>query len=229
MDHPYHKVKEDIASIAQQCGRNPKDIQLVAVTKKQPIELIAQAYEAGCRLFGESQVQEGIEKIKEMPLDCKWHFIGTLQKNKVRKAIESFNLIHSVDSLELAQKIHHCAQERGSPMDILLQVNTSEEASKHGLRGEEWLAFLPQLLKMDFIRLKGLMTIAPLTEDVEWIRSCFQQLRVLKETFQDRLINPEEFKHLSMGMSHDYPIAIQEGATLVRVGSALFGSRSSFI
>lgn len=188
----------------------PKNVKLVAVTKNVPVEDISLVYELGCRDFGENRVQDALPKIEELPPDIRWHFIGTLQKNKVKKVVGNFALIHSVDSVELAQEI----SKQGIDTAILLQVNTSGEASKKGFTADEFRRDLAMIQKMPYIQVKGLMTMAPLTEDVDQIRMCFRRLRELRDE--------SGLKELSMGMSHDYKIAIEEGATIVRVGSAIF-------
>lgn len=221
----FKQLKAKIADVAEACGRNPKDIQLVAVSKTYPIELIQEAYQANCRDFGENRVQESLQKIPLLPSDIRWHFIGTLQANKVNKVVGTFHLIHSVDSVELACKISAASQKRGVVTPILLEVNTSGEESKHGLNEEEWLMHLKEIDQLPNICLKGLMTMAPLTDDRERIRSCFRSLRQLRDKFKTQLKDPAQFEELSMGMSHDYEIAIQEGATLLRIGTALFGER----
>lgn len=185
--------------------------KLVVVTKNQPISKVLEVYQAGCRDFGENRIQEALLKIGEVPADVHWHFIGTLQKNKVNKAIGKFALIHSVDSYALAEKI---SQSGGAK--ILLQVNTSGEVSKHGLSIEEWRPSLESLFSLPNLQIEGLMTMAPLTEDTAIIRQTFRKLRL----FAEELKLPE----LSMGMSHDFEIALEEGATLVRIGSALFNA-----
>jgi pyridoxal phosphate enzyme (YggS family) len=221
----YLAIREQIDKIAKDCGRNPQDIQLIAVTKTCPIEPIKQAYQAGCRDFGENRVQEALEKIPSLNPDIKWHFIGTLQSNKINKVIPSFYLIHSVNHVELAKKISDASEKKGVITPILLQVNLSEELSKHGLKAQEWRNKLKEVDQLPAIKLEGLMTIAPLTDEEKVIRQCFSDLRLLKEEFQNKVKNPAIFQHLSMGMSNDYNIAIQEGATLLRIGSAIFGNR----
>lgn len=213
-----HLLKE-IATIAHSVGRDPNEITLVAVTKNYPLEHVLPAYHAGCRHFGENRVQEALPKIEEAPSDLHWHLIGTLQKKKVPKVIGKFALIHSVDSPDLAQKISTCSQEKNIITPILLQVNTSGEATKHGLCPEAWRQALDQIASLPGIRLDGLMTMAPFTEDKEVIRACFRTLRLFRDELQP---NIPTLRHLSMGMTHDFSIAITEGATLLRIGSALF-------
>lgn len=200
------------AEVARLSGE--REVTVVAVSKQRSLEDILQVYRAGCRDFGENRVPEALEKIEKAPQDIRWHFIGMLQRKKVPKVIGKFALIHSVDSPELAKKISLCSADRGAETSLLLQVNTSGEKTKHGFSPQELQKMFPQLLELPNIAIKGLMTMAPLTDDKEQIQSCFSQLRLLRDEFQ--------LHHLSMGMSHDYPIAITEGATLVRIGTAIF-------
>lgn len=213
----YCELKENIRQIAQKWGRNPDDITLVAVSKGYTWDVVQPAYEAGCRDFGESRLQEALTKMDQAPTDIRWHYIGPLQKNKVRKVVESFSLIHSVDSIELLQKISACSQELGVVTRLLLEANTSGESSKHGLSPEEWKVEYPKMIQLKGISIEGLMTMAPLVEDEAIIRHCFGRLYELREElFRSSL------PQLSMGMTHDYPIAIEKGATLLRIGTALF-------
>lgn len=224
MSH-YQQVKQDVTRIARQCGRDPAEITTIAVSKTYPAEAIQKVYSAGCRDFGESRVQEVLQKIPMLPADILWHFIGTLQLNKVNKAVGHFSLIHAVDSFELAQKISSASLQRGLTTPILLQVNTSGEASKHGLTEESWRSLLESLCLLPALNIAGLMTMAPLVEDEAIIRECFRNLRLARDDFRSRVAKPEIFTQLSMGMSHDYPLAIEEGATLLRIGTAIFGER----
>jgi len=218
----YTQIRADVEAIARRCDRDPASITLVTVTKTHPLEDILPVYDAGCRDFGESRLQEALEKIPQAPQDIRWHFIGTLQSNKVRKAISRFALIHSVDSVELAAKISQISVEMGMTTPILLQANTSGEASKHGLPPDQWKQAFESLLALPGIDIQGLMVMAPLTEDESVIRRCFSELRYLRDELASYPGISSSFRHLSMGMSYDYPIAIEEGATLLRIGSAIF-------
>ena len=200
-------------SILEKVAR--KDITVIAVSKQRSIEEIKIAYNQGCRDFGENRIPEALEKMALLPKDINWHFIGALQKNKVNKAIGHFGLIHSVDNPELAAKIAKSSEAANVTTSILLQVNTSGEASKQGLNPEAWRPYLESLFALKNIEIKGLMTMAPLTEDTALIRQTFRTLR----EFRDELNLPL----LSMGMSHDYKIAIEEGANLLRIGTSIFG------
>jgi pyridoxal phosphate enzyme (YggS family) len=221
----YHYVVQSIKEKAVACGRRSQEILLIAVSKTASVESIQSIYQAGCREFGESRVQEALEKIPCLPHDCQWHLVGSLQSNKVGKAISAFHLIHSVNTPLLAQKISQASQTQGITTSILLQVNTSGEKSKQGLSAEEWQHSLEAINQLSHLKIEGLMTMAPYTEDQRVIRSCFRQLYQLREAWRGQMKDPLLFQHLSMGMSHDYLIAIEEGATLLRIGTAIFGDR----
>lgn len=222
----YLSLVQDIHRIAKACGRDPSEVSLVSVTKGHSLEHVLPAYDSGARIFGENRVQEALEKVQEAPKEIQWHLIGTLQKNKVKKAVGHFSLIHSVDSLGLAEKISEISLEQGVRTAILLQTNTSGESAKHGLTADEWKQNLETVLKLEGIEVQGLMTMAPFVEDELVIRSCFTRLRNLRDQLQKAAGEKCHLRHLSMGMSHDYSIAIEEGATLVRVGTAIFGKRN---
>jgi pyridoxal phosphate enzyme (YggS family) len=216
----YKKIYDEIAATAIHCGRDPKEITLVAVSKQIPWEIVSSLYAQGQRDFGENRVIEALAKQQEAPADCKWHFIGNLQKNKLRKIIGKFKMIHSIDSLELAKKLSEVSEENHLITPVLLQANTSGELSKQGLPPDKWRNCFEEILHFKGISIYGLMTIAPLTKDVETIRKCFQGLRKLRDELQ--ISSNHYLPHLSMGMSHDFKIAIEEGATLLRIGTALW-------
>jgi len=218
----YQQILQSIEKIAHRCGRDPQDILLVAVSKGQPVSKILEAYEAGCRDFGESRVQESLQKLPNLPSGLKMHLIGTLQKNKVNHAVGNYSLIHAVDHPDLAKKISDASLAKGLTSSVLLQANTSGEQSKHGLSPAQWAPFFDELLQLQGIRLEGLMTMAPLTSNKNIIRKCFADLRIMRDAWQSQMSDTSHFKHLSMGMSSDYPIAIQEGATILRIGTAIF-------
>lgn len=220
----YHKVIEQIQQKIVQTGRSPNEVQLVVVSKTFSAEAIQFLYEKGVRDFGESRVQEYLQKKSELPDDINWHFIGTLQTNKVSKIIPGIAVIHSVDKIELAEKIAKNAAEKNCLQSILLQVNLTGEKSKHGLNADEWERKMDQLNALSHLQIAGLMTIGPLKNNVE-IRSCFRTLYQLRERWKTQMKNPSAFSHLSMGMSNDFSIAIEEGATLLRIGSLVFGYR----
>ncbi len=222
----YLKVQQTVANIAKRCGRNPKEITIVAVSKFYPWEYIHSAYRAGCLDFGESRVQEALPKMAEAPDDARWHMIGSLQRNKVSKVVGKFALIHSVDHPDVARKIAQISAEKEIVTPILLQVNTSGEQSKHGLPPQEWLKEFEALLDVEGIEIDGLMTMAPLTEDEAVIRQCFGDLRKFRDKLREIAGEAFPLPSLSMGMSHDYHIAIEEGSTILRIGSAIFGEKS---
>lgn len=221
-DSPYLAVCQQIASIAHACGRNPAEITLVAVTKQVDWEAAHALYKLGQRDFGENRLQEAASKQLAAANDCRWHFIGHLQTNKVNKAVGRFVLIHSVDSLLLARRLSLASQERKVVTSILLQANTSGESSKQGLTPEEWKSCFNEVWEFPGINVQGLMTMAPLTDNEATIRECFRNLKILRNELREMTGSPNALPHLSMGMSHDFAIAIQEGATLLRIGSALF-------
>lgn len=218
----YQLVQEEIAAAATSCGRNPKEIKLVAVSKTQSIGAIQELFALGCTRFGENRVQEALPKIEALDAQVEWHFIGTLQKNKVSKVIGNFELIHSVDSLDLAEKISDAGRKEGVTTNILLEVNVSGEASKHGFNEVELKSALDRLAQLPSVKLCGLMTMAPFSAPEGEIRACFSGLRKLKEEIAAQLGKTHPFDQLSMGMSHDFTIAIQEGATIVRIGTKIF-------
>lgn len=217
----YTEVCAHVEAVARACGRNPKEICVIAVSKNQSVEAIGDAYAVGCRNVGENRVQEALVKMAECAPDLRWHLIGSLQTNKVRKVIGRFACIHSVDDVALAQRISRCSAEVGVVTPILLQVNISGEATKQGLSMRAWREQMDEVLRLPALRVEGLMTMAPYRAEERVTRSCFSQLRA----FRDEL----GLVHLSMGMSEDYPIAIQEGATLLRIGSAIFDGEAPLL
>jgi pyridoxal phosphate enzyme (YggS family) len=214
-------VRDRIAKAARRAGRNPGEVELVAVSKKQSAELIREAVDAGQLLFGENRVQEAMVKIPSLPGSLRWHLVGHLQSNKIRKALPLFELIHSVDSAELAGEIDRIAGDMGLFPRVLLEVNVSGEGSKHGFRPEQLERDLETLLALPRLQVEGFMTMAPLAPEAEAARPFFAGLRELRDRMAARAGIP--FGILSMGMSGDFEVAVEEGATLVRVGSAIFG------
>jgi pyridoxal phosphate enzyme (YggS family) len=216
-------VQRQIAQAAVQAGRDPATVRLVAVSKTHPAESVVAAAEAGQRVFGESRVQEAREKIPSCPPGLVWHFIGHLQKNKVRQALPLFGFFHSIDRTALAQAIDRVAGENGQTVEGLLEVNVSGEETKHGLTPEQLRAEFPPLAKLPHLRICGLMTMAPYSDDPEEARPFFRALRQMRDELQSAHGHP--LPELSMGMSGDFAPAIGEGATLVRIGSSIFGAR----
>ena len=217
------KIKEKISHVCRECGRNPDEIKLVAVSKQNPIESILEALKVGVHDFGENRAQEFKEKSLDSPEEIVWHFIGHLQKNKVKDVIKKANLIHSVDSIRLADEINKRAGNLDKVQNILLEVNTSGEESKFGLRNEKEISELAEYCNnLSNVNLSGLMTMAPWTEDEDIIRNSFASLRNIFIKLNSAGFNLTE---LSMGMTNDYDIAIKEGATILRIGTAIFGKR----
>src|SRR5437870_5947283 len=218
------RVREQIAQAAAKAGRSADELELVAISKTHDAAKVREAIEAGQRLFGESRVQEARAKIPELPSNLRWHFVGHLQKNKIRHALPLFEMIHSVDSLGLAQDINRIAEEQGMHPRVLLEVNVGGEGSKFGFKSETLRAEMESLLALPRLSILGLMTIPPLAEEPEASRKYFIQLRELRDRLQTEF--HVDFAQLSMGMTQDFPVAVEEGATLVRVGTAIVGERS---
>jgi pyridoxal phosphate enzyme (YggS family) len=217
------RVRMEIAESERTSGRSAGSVELVAVSKAHPPELVRQAYEAGQLLFGENRVQEAKAKIPELPAKLRWHLIGHLQSNKIRQALPLFEMFHGVDSVELLEEIQRIAADLGLFPRILLQVNVAGESSKFGFAPERLLSELERIARAERIQVEGLMTIPPLSANPEDSRKYFALLRQLRDRLEKefRLSLP----HLSMGMSGDYRVAVEEGATIVRVGTAIFGER----
>ena len=218
------KVRERIAAACERAGRAPEAVELLAVSKTHPPESIRAAADCGQILFGESKIQEAKVKIPLCPGKCHWHYIGHLQSNKVRDAVELFQMIESVDSLALAREISRRCEQSARPMPVLLEVNVAGESSKFGYAPERLLVDLKELNALPRIEIHGLMAVPPFATDPEKVRPYFRRLRELKGECEKILGAP--LPHLSMGMSGDFEAAIEEGATLVRIGTALFGART---
>lgn len=220
----YNKVKEETESAAM---RSPygQTVTLIAVSKTHPVPDLMEAYEAGARDFGENKVQELCDKIPQMPEDVRWHMIGHLQRNKVKYIVGKVALIHSVDSLRLAEEIEKESAKKDIISDILIEVNIAQEESKFGTGREEAIALAEAVSKLPHIRAKGLMTIAPYTEDPEENRFYFKALKNLSIDIAERNIDNISMDFLSMGMSGDFIVAIEEGSDFVRVGTKIFGAR----
>lgn len=220
----YHNIKEQTEE-AQKRSRYGQEVTLVAVSKTHPVSDLMEAYEAGARDFGENKVQELTEKIPQLPSDIRWHMIGHLQRNKVKYIVGKVWLIHSVDSLRLAEEIDKESAKAGVISDILVQVNISHEETKFGTDREEAIELVKAIAALPNVRVKGLMTIAPFTEDPEENRVYFSALKNLSIDIEALNIDNISMGFLSMGMSGDFIVAIEEGATLVRVGTSIFGAR----
>jgi PLP dependent protein len=218
------RVRAQIAQAAAKANRNADDVELTAISKTHDAPKVREAIEAGQNLFGESRVQEARVKIPELPSNLRWHFVGHLQKNKIRHALPLFELIHSVDSLALAQDINRIAEEDGLHPRVLLEVNVAGEGSKFGFTPEKLREDLENLLALPRLSILGLMTIPPIADEAEAFRKYFVELRELRDRLQTEF--HVDLAQLSMGMTQDFAIAVEEGATLVRVGTAIFGERS---
>jgi pyridoxal phosphate enzyme (YggS family) len=216
-------VREQIANAAAKSGRSSDDAELVAITKTHPADKVREAIDAGQNLFGESRVQEARAKIPLLPSNLRWQFVGHLQKNKVRHALPLFELFHSVDSFALAREMNRVADEDGMYPRVLLEVNVSGEGSKFGFDPGTLRVEFEPLLDLHRLSVEGLMTIPPLSMEPEMSRKFFVQLRELRDALEKEFT--VKLPHLSMGMTNDFPIAVEEGATLVRVGTAIFGER----
>jgi hypothetical protein len=220
-------VRSRIADAARRAGRQPGEVTLVAVSKTFGIEHVRAAHAAGQRDFGENKVQEGLQKISAASdiADARWHLIGHLQSNKARKAAASFACIHSVDSIDLLNRLDAAAAEQGTTPEILIQVDLARETTKFGAAEDEIEPLVRAAVAARAVRLTGLMLIPPWSEDPEQTRPWFVRLRQLRDRFEAAGLPGASLRHLSMGMSHDFEAAIEEGATMVRVGTAIFGAR----
>ncbi len=216
-------IRQRIAAASSRAGRDPAAVTLLAVSKGMPPQVVREATDAGLTLFGENKVQEAKAKIPLCPDRSCWHMIGHLQSNKCRDAVQLFEMIHSVDSVPLAEEIQKCADRQARTMPVLLEVNLAGESAKFGFRPDAVLPALQQISSLPRVEIHGLMTLGPWTPEAEKVRPIFRQLRELKTRCEQALGAP--LPHLSMGMSGDFEVAIEEGATIVRLGTALFGPR----
>lgn len=218
-------VEDRIQAACRQCGRNREEVQLIAVSKTKPVEMLEEAYACGCRDFGENKVQELVEKYEAMPKDIRWHMIGHLQRNKVKYIVDKVYLIHSVDSVRLAEEISKEALKKDVTVSVLVEVNVAGEESKFGTMAEEAVSLVEEIAKLPGICVKGLMTIAPYVENAEENRLYFAKLKQIYVDIIHKNIDNVCMEELSMGMTGDYEVAISEGATYVRVGTGIFGER----
>ncbi len=219
------EVRENIRKACKKAGRNAEDVTLIAVSKTKPLSMLEEAYEAGARDFGENKVQEIVEKCPTMPEDARFHMIGHLQRNKVKQVLPHAVLIHSVDSLRLAEQIDQEAQKLGITAKILLEVNVAKEESKFGIMPEAVFEMVEQIAAFSHLKIEGLMTIAPFVEDPEENRPVFRKLYQLSVDIKKKNIDNVDMSVLSMGMTGDYQVAVEEGATMIRVGTGIFGAR----
>lgn len=223
------RIRDRIDSAARSAGRDPSSVRLVAVSKTFPIDAVREAWEAGHRDFGENRVQEALQKIgASADLNIRWHLLGHLQSNKARKAAPAFAVIQSVDSLDLLEKLDRAAAEAGTSPDLLVQVDLAREATKFGAPPAEAREILEAARRCQAARVTGLMTLPPAPDTQEDARPWFRQLRELRDRWLAEGVPPDMLAELSMGMSQDFEVAVQEGATIVRVGTAIFGSRDVY-
>lgn len=220
------QVEKNIVLACEKAGRKREDVTLIAVSKTKPIPMLSEIYDEGIRDFGENKVQELVSKFEEMPKDIRWHMIGHLQRNKVKSVIDKACLIHSVDSYRLAEEISIQAKKKGIVVPILVEVNIAEEESKFGIHREDAIQLVEEIAELENIRIKGLMTIAPYVENPEDNRQYFKNIKQLSVDITKKNIDNVTMHVLSMGMTGDYTVAIEEGATLVRVGTGIFGARN---
>lgn len=220
------EVEKRIQAACTRANRNRNEVTLIAVSKTKPVSMLEEVYAEGVRCLGENKVQELTEKYDKLPKDVMWHMIGHLQRNKVKYIVDKVTLIHSVDSIRLAETIEQEAAKRNVIVPILIEVNVAEEDSKFGLKVDEVVSMIEEISKFSHIRIKGLMTIAPYVENPEENRSVFAHLRKLSVDIAEKNIDNVSVEILSMGMTNDYEVAIEEGATMVRVGTGIFGERN---
>jgi pyridoxal phosphate enzyme (YggS family) len=219
------EVTRRIQAACDRAGRDPREVTLVAVTKTVPPERIREAVAAGVKILGENRVQEAAAKASFVLGGAIWHLVGHLQTNKVKRALTIFDMIQSVDSLALAREIDRRASEAGRRVDVLVEVNTSREASKFGAAPEECVDLVGEMSHFRHISVEGLMTIGAFTSDEGAVRACFRRLRDLRERIQSAKLEGVPMEYLSMGMTSDFEIAIEEGSNMLRIGTAIFGAR----
>lgn len=219
------RVEKNIEAACKRSGRSIQEVTLIAVSKTKPVSMLEEAYSCGCRHFGENKVQELVDKYETMPKDIKWHMIGHLQRNKVKYIVDKVYLIHSVDSLRLAEEISKEAVKKNVNVNILIEINIAKEESKFGAETETVLELIEDISKLPGISIKGLMTIAPYVEIAEENRQYFVKLRQLSVDIMHKNIDNVSMDILSMGMTGDYQVAVEEGAAYVRVGTGIFGER----
>ncbi len=220
------KIKDRILSACLKAGRNPEEVKLVAVSKNHSVEKIVEAYNCGLRIFGENRVQEAREKFSQIKFgDMEWHLIGHLQTNKIKYAAEIFDFIHSIDRLELAKKLENRLEQAGKNIKAFIQVKLSHEQTKHGIDKSELVSLAEFCTGLKRIEVVGLMTVPPYFENAEKVRPYFAELRILKDMLNEKVFKGK-LTELSMGMTHDFHVAIEEGATYVRIGTGIFGERN---
>ena len=227
IEQNYSRIKRIIADKAAECGRDPDDIRIIAVSKTQSVQAVENAVKAGVEILGENYIQEAVQKIEALEnRPVSWHFIGHLQSNKAKYAVPAFDLIHTVDRGKLAKELDRQAEKINKVQDVLIQVNIGEESSKSGAPKENVTSLAKEIGQMNHLSLKGLMCMPPFFDDPEKARPYFRELAELKERINNARIPGLFLTELSMGMSGDYEVAIEEGATMVRIGTSIFGKRN---
>ena len=219
-------VEENIAKACKKAGRDRSEVTLIAVSKTKPVSMLQEIYDENIRHFGENKVQELCDKIEQMPQDIHWHMIGHLQRNKVKYIVGKVALIHSVDTYRLAEEINIQAKKKNIIVPILVEVNIAEEESKFGTSAEDAMLLVSEIAQLENVQVKGLMTIAPYVENPEDNRAYFRKIKQLSVDIRNKNIDNVSMEILSMGMTGDYMVAIEEGATMVRVGTGIFGERN---
>lgn len=222
----YENVLEKVKNACKRVNRSTDEVTLIAVSKTKPVEMLQEVYDAGCRDFGENKVQEIMNKYEKLPTDIRWHMIGHLQTNKVKYIVDKVYMIHSVDSIKLAKEISKEAVKKNVTVKVLLEVNVAGEESKFGMMSEEVKNFYDEVVDLPGLEVCGLMTIAPYVDEPEDNRQYFVKLRQLMVDMTDKKTDNKDVKELSMGMTGDYEVAVEEGATFVRVGTGIFGERN---
>ena len=222
----YEAVKNNIEQACMRSNRDLSEVTLIAVSKTKPVPMLQEIYDAGARDFGENKVQELCQKYEELPQDIRWHMIGHLQRNKVKQVVGKAALIHSVDSYRLAQEISPQAQKQNITVPILIEVNIAKEESKFGIAKEDTIQLVEEIAELPNQTIQGLMTIAPFVDDPEDNRLYFREIKQLSVDIKNKNIDNVTMDVLSMGMTNDYEVAIEEGATIVRVGTGIFGARN---
>lgn len=216
------QFEHNVSEALSRAGRKREDLHVVVVSKNRPVDQIKTVVSHGYTFIGENRIQEARSHMSQIPDMIEWHMVGHLQTNKAKEALNLFTLVHSIDSLHVALALEKAGQRLGKSIDVLVQVNVSGEKTKFGVNSEEIDMLIEEMGRLDCVNVKGLMTIAPFTEEEKIIRSCFKGLKELGDTIRDQAFSGVEMKYLSMGMSNDYEIAIEEGANILRIGSAIY-------
>jgi pyridoxal phosphate enzyme (YggS family) len=219
-------IKTRVKAAAERSGRDFNDINIIAVTKNYPVSIIQKAVDQGIVILGENRVQEAAAKVENVKGDVQWHLIGHLQKNKVKRAVEMFSMIQSVDSISLANEINKRADKLKRVVEILVQINIGRETTKYGIEPEQAISFIKDVSLLSNLKVRGLMTIAPYKENPEEVRVYFRHMREIYENIKNKSFENIDMTYLSMGMSNDFEVAIEEGANMIRIGTGIFGART---